>query len=166
MAFDAFLKFSGNEIKGESTRKDFEGAIEILSFSMGASNPVTIGSTSAGGGAGKASLSSFSFMKVCDAASPLMFQACCKGQHFPKVEVTLRKAGGTAPVDYLKYEFEKCYLDSINWSGSSGGDDRPVESASMTFGKVTVTYTPQDEKGNPVGKPQIGSWDVTTVDAK
>jgi type VI secretion system secreted protein Hcp len=166
VAFDAFLKFTGDEIKGESTRKDFEGAIEILSFSMGASNPVTIDSSSAGIGAGKANLSSFNFMKHCDAASPLMFQACCKGDHFPKVKVTLRKAGGTAPVDYLTYEFEKCFLESVQWSGSSGGDDRPIESSSMAYGKVTVTYTPQDEKGNPVGKPQIGTWDVTTVDAK
>lgn len=163
MAFDAFLKFGSEEIKGESTREEFENTIEVLSFSMGASNPVTIGSAAAGGGAGKASLSSFNFMKHCDAASPLMFQACCKGQHFPKVKVTLRKAGGDKPVDYLVYEFEKCYIDSVQWSGSTGGDDRPIESCSMTFGKVTVTYTPQDEKGNPVGKPQIGSWDVTKV---
>lgn len=163
MAFDAFLTFGGKEIVGESTRKDFEDSIEILSFSMGASNPVTIGSSAKGGGAGKASLSPFSFMKHCDAASPLMFQASCRGLHFPKVKVTLRKAGGTSPVDYLVYEFEKCYLDSVSWSGASGGDDRPIESCSMTYGKVTVTYTPQDEKGNPVGKPQIGTWDVTTV---
>jgi type VI secretion system secreted protein Hcp len=164
VAFDAYLKFGSKEIQGESTAKGFDKSIEILSFSMGASNPVTIGSSSRGGGAGKASLSSFSFMKLCDAASPILFQECCKGTHFPKVEVVLRKAGGK-PVDYLKYEFEKCYIDSVQWSGSSGGDDRPVESCSLTFGKMTVTYTPQDDKGNPVGEPQIGMYDVTTVDA-
>jgi type VI secretion system secreted protein Hcp len=163
VAFDAFLKL--DTIEGESTRKGFEKQMEILSFSFGAMNPVTIGSAAKGGGGGKASLSAFSVMKISDAASPQMFQACCKGQHFPKAKVTLRKAGGTA-MDYLVYEFEKCYVDSIQWSGSSGGDDRPVESLSITFGKVTITYTPQDEKGNPAGKPIIGMWDVTTVEEK
>lgn len=163
MAFDAFIKL--DEVDGESTRKGFEGQIEILSFSFGASNPVTIGSAAKGGGAGKASLSSFNFMKITDGASPQMFQGCCQGKHYPKAKVVLRKAGG-APMDYLIYEFEKCYVDSIQWSGSSGGDDRPIESVSITFGKVTITYTPQDEKGNPAGKPVIGTWDVTTVSEK
>ncbi len=163
MAFDAFIKLDG--VDGESTRKDFEKQIEILSFSWGASNPVTIGSAGPGGGAGKASLSSFNFMKISDAASPVMFQSCCAGKHFPTAKVSLRKAGGQA-MDYLVYEFENCFIDSVQWSGSSGGDDRPIESVSVTFGKVTVTYTPQDAKGNPAGKPVIGNWDVTTVSDK
>ena len=163
MAFDAYLTFVNKEIKGETTSKDFKDGIEILSYSMGGSNPVSIGSFSAGAGAGKGSVGPFSFMKRFDAASALLFQGCLKGTHYPKVTVTLRKAGGEKPVDYLKYEFEKCFIDSVNWSGSSGGDDTPVESCSMTYGKVTVTYTPQDAQGNPVGKPIIGTYDVTTV---
>lgn len=162
MAFDAFLKIDG--IDGESTRKDFEKQIEILSFSWGASNPATIGSAGAGGGAGKASLSSFNLMKISDAASPGIFQACCKGKHFDKAKVTLRKAGGEAPVDYLTYEFENVYIESVQWSGSSGGDDRPVESVSIAFGKVTITYTPQSDKG-ATASPVVASWDVQTVSA-
>ena len=160
MAYDAFLLLDG--VKGESTRKGFEGQIEISSFSFGASNPTTIGSMGPGGGAGKASLSSFNFMKHTDASSPLMFQACCAGKHFPKAKITLHKAGGDAAVDYLIYEFEGCYIDGLQWSGHSGGDDRPMENVSVAFGKVTVTYTPQDDKGAK-GSPVIGSWDIRKV---
>src|SRR5437868_2371794 len=102
MAFDAFIKLP--DIEGESKRKGFEGQIAILSFSFGASNPSSIGS-GGGGGAGKVSLSSFNLMKLSDTTSPVLFQKCCTGDHFAKATVTLNKAGGTAPLDFLVYEF-------------------------------------------------------------
>lgn len=160
MAFDAFLKIDG--VDGESTRKGFAGQIELASFSWGASNPTTIGSMGAGGGAGKATISSFNCLKATDKASPVLFQACCQGKHFPKATVTLNKAGGDDAVNYLVYEFEKVFVDSIQWSGSSGGDDRPTESLSITFGKVTISYTPQSDTGAKAG-PVRGSWDLQKV---
>jgi type VI secretion system secreted protein Hcp len=101
-------------------------------------------------------------MKVTDAASPALFQACCAGKHFPKAKVVLHKAGGDAAVDYLVYEFEKCFVESIQWSGASGGDDRPMESVSLAFGKVTITYVAQSVTGAK-GAPVVGSWDVMAV---
>lgn len=160
MAFDAFLKIEG--VDGESTRAGFEKHIELLSFSWGASNSTTVGSMGPGGGAGKATVTSFNCLKATDTASPPLFQACCAGKHFPKAKVTLRKAGGDAPVDYLVYEFEKVYVDNIQWSGSTGGDDRPTESLGITFGKVTVTYTPQSDAG-ATGAPVVASWNLQTV---
>jgi type VI secretion system secreted protein Hcp len=161
MAFDAFIKFTG--VDGESKRKGFEKHIEIYSFSLGASNPTTIGA-GGGGGAGKVSISSFNLMKKSDITSPVLFQKCCMGEHFDKVTVTLNKAGGTAPVDFLKYEFEKVFVESIQWSGSSGGDDTPTESVSLSFGKVVITYTAQDEKGAK-GAVKTGQWNLEEVAA-
>jgi len=162
MAFDAFLKIEG--VEGESTRKGFEKQMEILSFSWGASNPSTIGAGGGGGGGGKVSVSSFNIMKKSDSASPLLFQACCQGDHYPKATVTLNKSGGKAAIDFLKYEFEEVYVDSVQWSGSSGGDDTPAESVSFSFGKVSVTYTGQKPDGSK-GSPTVGAWDLTLVSA-
>jgi type VI secretion system secreted protein Hcp len=161
MAMDAFLDLEG--VEGESTRKGFEGKIELISFSLGAHNPSTIGA-GGGGGAGKVSLSPFNLMKVSDKASAALFQACCTGKHFPKAKVTLHKAGGGEAVDFLVYEFEKVFIEDIQWSGSSGGDDRPVESVSLAFGKVTITYIPQTETGAK-GSPVVASWDQMQVSA-
>jgi type VI secretion system secreted protein Hcp len=161
MAFDSFIKFPG--VEGESKRKGFEKQIEILSYSLGASNPSTIG-TGGGGGAGKASISSFNFMKKTDITSPILFQTCCQGGHFDKVSVTLNKAGGKAAVDFLKYEFEQVFVDSIQWSGSSGGDDTPMESVSLSFGKVVITYVGQNPDGTK-GATKVGQWDLTLVSA-
>jgi type VI secretion system secreted protein Hcp len=166
MAYDAFVDFdgkssSGLEVKGESTDDVYKakGAFEIFSFSLGASNPVTVGSGTEGSGGGKVSISSFSFMKKTDAASAALFRACCDGSHFSKAHVVLRKSGGNK-VEYLKYDFEEVFVESVQWSGSTGGDDTPTESLSIAFGKVNVTYTPQKADGTAISPAKEANWDV------
>jgi len=164
MAFDAYLWIDG--VEGESTAKveGLKNHMEILSFSFGASNPSTIGPGSSGAGGGRVSVSSFNVMKMSEKASAKLFEHCCMGEHFTKAKVVLRKAGGTggAQAPFLEYEFEKVFVDSIQWSGSGGGDDRPTESISFAFAKVTITYYVQDAKGKPAKGPQA-FWDLTTV---
>lgn len=157
MAYDAFIKLTG--IKGEATASKFEGAIDIHSFSWGASNPVS--NTGAGLGAGKVSISSFNFMKKTDNASPGIFSACCAGTHIASCSVHLRKAGGDQ-IEFLTYNFNDVMVESVQWSGSSGGDDTPTESVSIAFTKVEIKYISQDAKGK-AGSPVVGSWDLKAV---
>ena len=164
MAYDAFMDLG--EIKGESTAKGMEGKIEIYSFSLGASNPATIGSGTTGISGGKVSVSSFNVMKKTDKASPMLFQRCCEGEHIPLVTVTLRKAGGTAGQGaFLTYKFEKVMVESVQWSGSSGGDDTPMESLSLAFGKVSIDYMVQGADGK-LAKGSEAMWDLTSVSSK
>lgn len=160
MAFDAFLKIETPDIKGESTDEKHKGEIEIFSFSVGASNPVTISSATGGGGAGKVSLSSFSFMKKTDKTSPVLFQATCAGTHYKEALVCIRKAGETQ-LEYLKYTFSEVMIESIQWSGSTGGDDTPTESCSFAFGKMQIDYQPQGKDGKAEGGAIHGGWWVT-----
>jgi len=165
MAFDTFLDL-GKDIPGESTATGFEGKIEIYSFSWGASNPTTIGSGSTGIAGGKVSISSFNVMKKTDKASALLFQRCCEGQHVDTVIVTMRKAGGTAgQQNFLIYTFTGVMVESIQWSGSSGGDDSPTESLSLAFSKVKIEYFQQDKTVKMATAGQ-GLWDLTKVSSK
>ena len=158
MAFDAFLTLAG--VTGETTDSAMKGATEIYSFSWGASNPVTIGSQSTGSGAGKVSLASLSVMKKLDSSSPSLLKNCCIGDHFATGNLQLRKAGGAQAV-YLKYDMTEVYIESYQVSGSSGGDDTPTESVSLTFASIMMTYSQQNSKGVMTpGKP--AGWDVTT----
>lgn len=161
MAFDAFLELDG--VEGESTRKGFEGQVEIESFQFGAHNPTSIGS-GGGAGAGKAQLSRFVISKKTDASSTALFQACCTGKHFTTAKVTFHKAGGEEALPYLTYEFDKVFVESIDWSGASGGDDRPNESVALAFGKVEILYQSQAEAGAAAGTFSA-SWDVMAVSA-
>jgi type VI secretion system secreted protein Hcp len=166
MAFDAFVYFdgkssSGLEVKGETTDDVYskKGAFEIHRFSLGASNPVTVGSASQGSGGGKVSISSFSASKKTDSASAALFRASCDGSHFSKVHVVLRKSGGKK-VEYLKYDFEEVFVEAVQWSGSTGGDDTPTESLSLAFGKVSITYTAQKPDGTAISPAKEANWDV------
>jgi type VI secretion system secreted protein Hcp len=156
MAFDTFLKLAG--IEGESTDTKHAKEIEILSFSFGASNPASIGSATTGAGVGKVSISSFNVMKKVDKASVKLFEKCCKGEHIDQANVVLRKAGGTA-LEFLKYEFKKVFVDSIQHTGSAGGDDSAAESVSFSFGSVKISYNQQDVKGGGKGDIDV-MWSV------
>jgi len=162
MPFDTFLDVAG--VEGESTAKGFEGKIEIYSFSWGASNPTTVGSGSTGLAASKVSISSFNIMKKTEKSSNALFAACCNGKHFDTATITMRKAageGGQKP--FLIYKFSDVMVESVQWSGSSGGDDTPTESVSLAFARCELEYQQQDSKGGTVGKPIKAGWDLTTV---
>jgi len=164
MAFDTFIDIAG--VEGECTAKGFEKKIEIYSFSWGASNPTSVGSGKEGISGGKVSISSFNIMKKTDKSSPTLFAACCNGDHFATAKVTMRKAGGTAGQQgFLIYEFTEVMCESIQWSGSSGGDDTPTESVSFAFAKVAIAYSTQSTDGKTMTAAGSASWDLTTVDA-
>jgi len=163
MAFDTFLKIEGPDLKGESTATGYEGQIEVYSFSWGASNPVTVGSGATGLSGGKVSISSFNIMKKTETSSAPLFNACASGQHYDTATVTMRKAGGTAGQQiFLTYVFTDVMVESIQWSGSSGGDDSPSESLSIGFRKVTIAYQPQGNDGAAKGGEKTASWDIGT----
>lgn len=168
MAFDTYLLFGSGDpaITGEATAADLKpagGWFEIFSFSWGASNPTTVGTTSGGLSAGKVSVSSFNIMKKTDNASPLLFKACCTGQHYATATVCMRKAAGTSGKQgvFLQYDFTDVMIESIQWSGSSGGDDTPTESITLAFAAVTIQYNKQDSKTGAISAGNTGSWDLT-----
>ena len=151
MAIDTFLKVEG--VKGESRVKGFEGQVQVLAWSWGMSQTGTTHHGS-GGGAGKVNVQDLSFTHYVDSATPTLIQACCKGTHFTKATLTMRKAGGE-PLPYLIITFEDLLVTSVS-GGGSGGEDQQTENVTLNFAKFKVSYQPQDNKGAKDG----GSIDV------
>src|SRR5579871_511929 len=140
MAVNAYLIIDGRP--GPSTSKD--GAIDILSFSFGATQTAVIGVGSSGGEAraGRANLHDISIMKVVDKVSPLLFDDCVTGNYLKKVDVIYDKPMGDSQEDYFKIHLEDALITSIQLSGSS---ENPVESISFAFSKVKVSYNPEED---------------------
>jgi type VI secretion system secreted protein Hcp len=167
MAFDTYMIIDDAAVvKGEATAKGLTpaaGWFEIFSFSWGASNPTTVGTGATGLAAGKVSVSSFNVMKKTENASPLLFSACCAGQHYKTAKVVMRKATGTdgGQQIFLEYDFSDVMVESIQWSGSSGGDDTPTESLSFAFAKVEIKYSLQDTVKGTMKAGNQASWDLT-----
>src|SRR5262249_31260047 len=139
MAFDAFLKIDG--IDGESNDSKHKGEIEVLSFSWNVSHPDK---------GGRAKLTAFQIVKVLDKASPLLFEACCTGDHISEALFTARKAG-ESKFEFLKIKMSDVIITSVSPSGSSAAGDLPMESVSLSFSKIEQEVFSLDPSGKPSG---------------
>jgi len=159
MAFDAFIKIDG--IPGESSDDKHKDWIEILSYSMGITQP-TSGSASTSGGATseRAHFQDFSIVKALDKASPKIAQACAGGQHIKEVKVELCRAGGDK-VKYMEYKMSDCIISSFRPGGSAhGGETLPLEEVAFNYGKIEFTYTQQKRADGSGGGNVAGGWDL------
>ncbi|HET6469396.1 MAG TPA: type VI secretion system tube protein Hcp [Geminicoccaceae bacterium] len=158
MAVECFLKFEGPELKGESVGSEHTEEIDVLSWSWGASQSGTM-HIATGGGAGKANVGDLTITKWCDKASPNLMQRCINGKHFEKATLTCRKAGGEAPIPYLKIEMEKVLITSVQTSGS-GSEDRFMENVALNFATYKETYTPQKPDGTADSEVGPVGWKI------
>ena len=156
MAIDGFLKLQG--VTGESEKQNHSGECDIMSFHWGASNTTMIG-TGTGVSTGKVTVNDFSIMKSTDSSSPVLFQKCCDGSVMTTGTVTLQRQVAGVATPYLVYTFTNVYVTSLQWSGSGGAGDAPMESVSFCFEVGTVDYTPQKDDGT-AGNAIHGGWDV------
>ena len=154
MASDIFLKIDG--IDGESKDDKHKNEIELLAWSWAETQT---GSAARGGGmgSGKVEMHDIAFTKHVDKATPKLISACAKGDHIPKANLAMRKAGGEQK-EYLKIELDDVMVSSYATSGANGGEI-PTENISLNFGKITVEYFEQDNKGAMTSVGKAG-WDV------
>jgi type VI secretion system secreted protein Hcp len=128
-----------------------------LSWSWGMANS---GSAHIGGGAGasKVNVQDVSVTKYVDSSSPKLMLACCKGTHYPTALLTVRKAGGDSPLEYVTIKMDEVFITSV-CTGGSGGEDHLTENVSLNFAKVKVDYSPQLDKGGNATPITFG-WNI------
>ena len=114
--------------------------INVLLFSVEASNTTTVGSAGGGAGSGKATLKPLVITKLPDDCTPQLFRAVFLGNHVPTATLQVT-GGGKAPVSFtiqlntvvvtnLKHDFAK---------GGGAADDVLLESVSLIGGSLTFT---------------------------
>ena len=139
---DIFLKLDG--IDGESQDQVHANEIDVDSYSMGVVNAGAGG----GAGAGKAMVNDLHFTWKVNKASPNVFIACCTGRPIATAAVTVRKSGGSAPVEYETIKLTGVFVSSFSKATHSDGEIG-IESVSLTFSKIEYTYKPQSKSGAP-----------------
>jgi type VI secretion system secreted protein Hcp len=157
MAVNAYLIVDG--ITGPSTSKT--GAIDILSFSFGASNTSTYGVGASGleAKAGRVNFSDLTIMKVLDKTSPILSQHCWSGDILKKVILLYDKPVGDAQADYFRIYLQDGLITSIQ---NSGSNENPTESVSFAFQKVEVAYKAENDDGTLAGAVPKG-FDLSTL---
>ncbi|MFM0037288.1 type VI secretion system tube protein Hcp [Paraburkholderia strydomiana] len=157
MAVDIFLALG--TVKGESLDSKHKDEIDVLSWSWGMSQSGTM-HLGTGGGGGKVAVHDLSVTKYTDRSTPSLITACATGKHYPTVTLTVRKAGGTTPLEYYKIELEKVLV--VNYAtGGSDGEDRFTENVALNFEKFHVTYQQQDPTtGSALGGVVESKWNI------
>jgi type VI secretion system secreted protein Hcp len=146
MPTDYLLVIDG--IKGESKDSKHPGAIEIGSFSWGATNPGSF-ATTGGGGTGKVQFDDIHLTGQVNNASPLLARACASGQHFDfdKAQLFVRKQGGNQQ-DYYVITLEDFIVSSYQSGGSEGSNALPTDQFSLNFATIKFEYKAQKDDGS------------------
>jgi len=156
MAVDQFLKLAG--VTGESQDSKHPGEIDVLAWSWGMTQSGSM-HVGGGGGAGKVSIQDLSITKYIDKSSPVLMMYCSNGKQFTDGLLTVRKAGGDNPLEYLKIKMTEVIVTSYN-TGGSGGQDLLTENISLNFAEVDVEYQPQKQDGSKDGGAIKYGWDI------
>ena len=159
---DIFLQFETSNgthiIKGESTSKDYEDHINVLSWSWGLSNSGTTHSGT-GGGAGKASFQDISLTKFIDIASPTLYTRVADGVYIAKGTLTVTATGATGQIKSTTLELNDILATSASL-GSTDGEDRPTENMTLNFSKFTLTnYVVDPATGTSTAQTPF-CWDI------
>lgn len=157
MAIDCYLKLENN-IKGEAQDEKHKEWIDVLSWNWGMTQSGTT-HMGHGGGGGKVDVQDITVTKYVDAATHDLIKRCCSGEHISKGQLVVRKSGGSAPVDYLKIDFEDIMISSYATGGMKDGLDRVQETLTLNFRRFMVTYTIQGQDGT-AGPESTAGWEI------
>lgn len=152
---DMFLKLDG--INGESEDSTHPNEIQLYSFTFGVNNQGA-GGFGKGSGASKSDVHDIVVTKLTDMATAPLMKACATGKTIGDAVITIRKAGGDAPVEYLKADLKEVFVSQFHLGATDTGGIAQ-ETVGLNFSKVEFHYTPQDNTGAP-GATVSGGYDI------
>ncbi len=141
MASDYFIKIDG--IDGQSDDKAHGKWIEVVSFTHGSVQNVSVARGADIGGRGQ--FLPFSFTHLVDKATPKLQQFCMNGQKIAKVEfhVCRAVAGASTAVYEVKLENVKITRAIVSRPETQpDGPVEPLETVDLVAGKITWKVTP------------------------
>jgi type VI secretion system secreted protein Hcp len=150
-----YVKYEG--IKGDVTAEGYTDFFEVQSFQWGVGRG--IGSPLGGSKdreASTPSVSEITVTKTQDNATTELLRQALWGEG-KKVEIKFTKTDKDKFEAYLEIDLEECMISG--YSASSGGD-RPTESLSLNFTKITLNNIEMASK-NEAGSPDRVYYDLS-----
>lgn len=150
-----YIQITG--IDGESTDKDHKDWIDVLSFSMGMADPGG-GATGATRRRGDVVIEDIVVVKELDKSSPKLMEKCAMGGVIPSLVLEVCGGSDESSFTYYKYELENVMVTSF-YCGGSTAEGVPVETITLNYEEITVTYTETDSTGKSKGNVEF-TWKV------
>jgi len=138
------------DIKGQSLLKGYEDKIELLSFSHGVAMQVTGSPSASERTSGRPNHQDMTISKYVDLSSCPVIAACNASTNLKTVTLTVGRNDSGTLLPYMIYTMENAIVSSV--SHSSGGGDRPTETLTLNYTKISWAFTEQKsdlgKKGN------------------
>ena len=145
---------SGDQLTPSKTK-----AFELSSFTLDASNPISIGSATTGAGAGKVKFEPFQFVKPVDKYTAELFQDLSSGTKIPSIEIVVRRPGDNGLENPLiQYMLKPVILTNLHISGESRS---ATETIQAEFGAVQFAVYAQKPNGQST-VTSTGGWNQIT----
>lgn len=146
------------KINGSTTAEGYDKWITCHSMQWGVGKGVSTPTGSAKDRAcSAASISEVTISKDLDSASIALFKNAVAGMDKAEVaKIHICQSDGAKIVPYVQYELTNTLISG--YSISSGGD-RPSESLSLNFTKVTIKYTEGDPAASEAN-PVVAGYDI------
>jgi type VI protein secretion system component Hcp len=147
---------SGDQLTPSKTK-----AFELSSFTLDASNPISISSatTGAGAGAGKVKFEQFQFVKPVDKYTAELFQDLSSGTKIPSIEIVVRRPGADGLENPLiQYMLKPVFITNLHISGESRSATETIQAA---FGAVQFVVYGQKQNGQST-VTSTGGWNQLT----
>lgn len=145
------------DIPGTCSLKDFTNQIELLSFSHGVAMQVTGDMSNEERTSGKPNHQDFTVTKYMDKSTPKLNEACCKGDNFSEVKVTVGRNDKGAVIPLIVYTLKNVVVSSVSVGGGSG--DKPVETTTLNYNHITWDFHVQSDSGGESGHVDA-KWDL------
>lgn len=129
-------------IRGEVSDPGHDGEMAVEDWSWGMSS----GSAMGDGKAARTALSELRIVRWVDAGSTALMSVMRANELIKRAVLTVRKAGGTAPIDYFVLTIERGRITSYEVS-TSGEPGTLCESLTIAFEKIEIQYSKQSTKG-------------------
>jgi len=155
-----FMNYNGLKVKGNVTAEGYaDGWIKLDSMQFGIGRGISMeAGNMSNREATRPSLSEVSISKVMDSASSGLFKESLTGDAGVKVIIDIVKTGADKIEKYVSYELENCLVSSYSVSASEAA---PAEGISISFSKMTMSYTASD-RTNAGATPERVGYDLET----
>jgi type VI secretion system secreted protein Hcp len=160
---DQIILDCGDAIKGESTLDSYKDKIELLSYSHGIAMQITGDQSNQKRTSGRPNHQDFTCTKYVDLASCVLINNCNSANVIPTVKIIIGQNEQGKVNPYLTYELTNAIVASV--SIGHGGGDKPVETITFNYTKISWTYKPQKPVGEVSGQ-NSAKWSLETNKAE
>ncbi|OZG71769.1 hemolysin-coregulated protein [Hahella sp. CCB-MM4] len=150
-----YMNYNQLNVKGNVTAEGYKDWIRLDSFSFGNSRHLTMeAGHMSNREATRPVLSAVTISKLMDTASSGLFKESLTGDSGVKVVIDVVRTSADKIEKYVSYELEDVIIS--DYKVTAGGESAPSEALSLSYSKLTMSYTAADRANKGASPERVG----------